>query len=89
MPAGPEPTAATFFPAFCDGGSGCDPRPLVVIGVRADGQKVLLAIKERGRRAPRPGVRCSTISLRAACGNPEILIVDGAPGPLSARMQST
>ena len=41
---------------------------LVVIGVRADGQKVLLAVKSMGAKAPRPGAPCSTISSSAACG---------------------
>src|SRR5205085_1485632 len=44
--------------------------------VRADGQKVLLAIRSMGR-APRHGALCLTISSRAAA--PEFL-VDGAPG---------
>ena len=37
---------------------------LVVIGVREDGQKVLLAVKNMGGETPRPGARCSTISSR-------------------------
>ena len=41
---------------------------LVVIGVRADGQKVLLAIKSMGGEAPKPGAPFSTISSSAACG---------------------
>ncbi len=41
---------------------------LVVLGVRADGQKVLLAIKSMGGRAPRPGAPSSTISSNAGCG---------------------
>jgi putative transposase len=43
---------------------------LVVLGVRADGQKVLLAIKSMGERAPRPGARSSTTSSSAGCGGP-------------------
>jgi len=34
---------------------------LVVLGVRADGQKVMLAIKSRAAKVPRLGVVCSTI----------------------------
>ena len=34
---------------------------LVVIGVREDGQKVMLAVKNMGGESPRPGERCSTI----------------------------
>jgi putative transposase len=34
---------------------------LVVLGVRDDGQKVLLAIKSMAARAPRRGAACSTI----------------------------
>ncbi len=41
---------------------------LVVLGVRADGQKVLLAIKSMEERAPRRGAPSSTISSRADCG---------------------
>ena len=33
---------------------------LIVIGVRADGQKLLLAVKSMGAKAPRLGSRCST-----------------------------
>ena len=41
---------------------------LVVIGVRVDGQKVLLAIKSMGGETrPRPGAPFSTISSLAAC----------------------
>ena len=40
---------------------------LVALGVRADGQKMLLAIKSMGGKARRPGVRCSTISSGADC----------------------
>ena len=34
---------------------------LVVIGVREDGQKVMLAVKNMGGELPKPGERCSTI----------------------------
>ena len=41
---------------------------LVALGVRADGQKMLLAIKSMGGEGEgRPGVRCSTISSGADC----------------------
>ena len=68
-------------------GGACAARPqgdsislLVVLGVRADGQKVLLAIKSMGGE--------STEAWRAVLDNlitrglrrPEFLIVDGAPG---------
>ena len=53
---------------------------LVVIGVRADGQKVLLAIKSMAARAPRPGAVCSTISSGAGCSGPSSSSFDGAPG---------
>ena len=43
---------------------------LVVLGVRADGQKVVLAIKSMGGRAPKLGAPSSTISSRAACVGP-------------------
>jgi putative transposase len=43
---------------------------LVVIGVREDGQKVLLAIKSMGGRVKRPGAPSSTISSSAASGGP-------------------
>ena len=47
---------------------------LVVIGVRADGQKVLLAVKSMG--PPKLGALCSTISSSAGCG---ISLVSGPP----------
>jgi hypothetical protein len=40
--------------------------------VRADGQKMLLAIKSMGGEAPRLSASCPR--------RPEFLIVDGAPG---------
>ena len=43
---------------------------LVVLGVRADVEKVLLAIKSKGERAPRPGALSSTISSSAVCDGP-------------------
>jgi Transposase, Mutator family len=43
---------------------------LVVIGVRADGQKVLLGLKAWAAKAPKPGAPCSTISSNAVCGGP-------------------
>ena len=54
---------------------------LVVLGVREDGQKVLLAIKSMGGESDaRPGARSSTISSARGLRRPEFLIVDGAPG---------
>ena len=43
---------------------------LVVLGVREDGQKVLLAIKSMGGESTRPGAPSSTISSSAACDRP-------------------
>ena len=40
---------------------------LVALGVRADGQKMLLAIKSMGGKSGPPGARCSTISSGADC----------------------
>ena len=83
MPAGPEPTTATFFPDFCDGGSGSI-QPLVAIGVRADGQKVLLAIKSMGGESAEAWRTVLDDLIARGLRQPEFLIVDGAPGPLSA-----
>lgn len=43
---------------------------LVALGVRADGQKVLLAIRSMGGEAKPPGARCSTTSSGAVCRRP-------------------
>jgi transposase-like protein len=53
---------------------------LVVIGVRTDGQKVLLAIKNMGSESTEAWRPSSTISSSADCDGPEFLIVDDAPG---------
>ena len=52
---------------------------LVVLGIRRDGQKVLLAVRNMGGETKPPGVAWSMISSPAACG-PELLIIDGAAG---------
>jgi hypothetical protein len=64
MPAGPEPTTATFFPDFCDGGSGSI-QPLLegAVGDRAfdglDGHRIVVEIERAGcfarRRADAAG----------------------------------
>src|SRR4030081_204162 len=53
---------------------------LVVIGVRADGQKVLLAIESMG--GERPGAWRTVLDdlIKRGLRRPEFLIVDGAPG---------
>jgi len=53
---------------------------LVVLGVRADGQKVLLAIKSMGGESAEAW--CSVLDdlIRRGLRPPEFLIVDGAPG---------
>jgi len=49
---------------------------LVVLGVREDGQKVLLAVKKHGVARPaRLGAPSSTTSSSAGCASPEFLIV--------------
>jgi len=54
---------------------------LVVLGVHDDGQKVLLAVKNMGRRDQRGVARgFSMISSSAGLRKPEFLIVDGATG---------
>lgn len=40
---------------------------LVVLGVRADGQKVLLALRAMGGESEAAGAKSSTISWRADC----------------------
>ena len=39
---------------------------LIALGVRQDGQKVLLAVKNMGAKARPPDGRCSMISLKVA-----------------------
>jgi transposase-like protein len=53
---------------------------LVVIGVRADGQKVLLAIKSMGSESTEAWRAVLDDLIRRGLRRPEFLIVDGAPG---------
>ena len=53
---------------------------LVVIGVRADGQKVLLAIKSMGGESAEAWRAVLDDLIRRGLRGPEFLIVDGAPG---------
>ena len=53
---------------------------LVVIGVRADGQKVLLAIKSMGSESTEAWRAVLDNLIRRGLRRPEFLIVDGAPG---------
>jgi transposase-like protein len=53
---------------------------LVVIGVRADGQKVLLAIKSMGGESTEAWRSVLDDLVRRGLQRPEFLIVDGAPG---------
>jgi transposase-like protein len=53
---------------------------LVVIGVRADGQKVLLAIKSMGSESTEAWRAVLDDLIRHDLRKPEFLIVDGAPG---------
>ena len=53
---------------------------LVVIGVRADGQKVLLAIKGMGGESTEAWRAVLDDLIRRGLRRPEFLIVDGAPG---------
>src|SRR5512139_2701135 len=53
---------------------------LVVIGVRADGQKVLLAIKSMGGESTEAWRVVLDDLVRRGLKRPEFLIVDGAPG---------
>jgi putative transposase len=53
---------------------------LVVIGVRADGQKVLLAIKSMGGESTEAWRTVLDDLIRRGLRRPEFLIVDGAPG---------
>jgi putative transposase len=53
---------------------------LVVIGVRADGQKVLLAIKSMGGESAEAWRTVLDDLIRRGMRRPEFLIVDGAPG---------
>lgn len=53
---------------------------LVVLGVRADGQKVLLAIKSMGGESTEAWRAVLDDLIRRGLRHPEFLIVDGAPG---------
>jgi putative transposase len=53
---------------------------LVVLGVRADGQKVLLAIRSMGGESSEAWRAVLDDLVRRGLGRPEFLIVDGAPG---------
>jgi transposase-like protein len=53
---------------------------LVVIGVRADGQKALLAIKSMGSESTEAWRAVLDDLIRRGLQRPEFLIVDGAPG---------
>jgi putative transposase len=53
---------------------------LVVIGVRADGQKVLLAIKSMGGESTEAWRAVLDELIKRGLRRPEFLIVDGAPG---------
>ena len=53
---------------------------LVVLGVRADGQKVLLAIKSMGGESAEAWRTVLDDLVRRGLRRPEFLIVDGAPG---------
>jgi Transposase, Mutator family len=53
---------------------------LVVIGVRADGQKVLLAVKAMGGESAEAWRAVLDDLIRRGLRRPELLIVDGAPG---------
>ncbi len=53
---------------------------LVVIGVRADGQKVLLAIKSMGGESTEAWRTVLDDLIKRGLRRPELLIVDGAPG---------
>src|SRR5450432_4859217 len=53
---------------------------LVVLGVRADGQKVLLAIKNMGGESAEAWRSVLNDLIKRGLRRPEFLIVDGAPG---------
>jgi putative transposase len=53
---------------------------LVVLGVRADGQKVLLAIKSMGGESAEAWRTVLDDLIKRGLRQPEFLIVDGAPG---------
>jgi len=53
---------------------------LVALGVRADGQKVLLAIKDMGRESEAAWRALLDDLILRGLKTPELVIVDGAPG---------
>jgi transposase-like protein len=53
---------------------------LVVLGVRADGQKILLTVKAMGSESPEAWRVVLDDLIRRGLRRPELLIVDGAPG---------
>src|SRR5207249_7200155 len=53
---------------------------LVVIGVREDGQKVLLAVKNMGGESTEAWRTVLDDLIKRGLRRPELLIVDGAPG---------
>jgi transposase-like protein len=53
---------------------------LVVLGVRADGQKVLLAIRSMGGESTEAWRAVFDDLVKRGLRQPEFLIVDGAPG---------
>ena len=62
--------------------------PLVALGVRADGQKVLLAIKNMGGESEAAWGRCSTTLLRAACEPPNSPSSRAAPASIRRSRRS-
>ncbi len=57
---------------------------LVVIGVRADGQKVLLSVRDMGGETTEAWRTVLDDLIARDLRRPEVLIVDGAPGPEKA-----
>jgi putative transposase len=53
---------------------------LVVLGIRRDGQKVLLAVRNRAARARRPGAVCWMIWSSMVWSEADLVIIDGAAG---------
>jgi len=60
---------------------------LVVIGVRADGQKVLLAVKTMGGESTEAWRAVIDDLIKRGLRRPEFLIVDGAAGRVRTRPQ--
>ena len=57
---------------------------LIVVGVRADGQKTLLAIKSMGGESAKAWRTVMDDLVGRGLRRPEFLIVDGAPGLVNA-----